>query len=86
MLELQESNRKHISDDLVREFHRLAAIWQMDTIHLSDVNEKCSHPAYQQIIALGPDVLPLIFAELETEPDHWFDARRLRLLESIHFL
>ena len=32
------------------------------------------HPAYQQIIRLGPDVVPLILRELERETDHWFRA------------
>lgn len=32
------------------------------------------HPAYQQIIGLGPDVVPLLLAELEGHPDHWFWA------------
>ena len=83
-LEQQEARCSRMSDRLVREFHRLAAIWKMDTIHLSDVAEKCWHPAYQQIIALGPNTLPLIFRELEIDPDDWFVALR-RLRESIHF-
>jgi len=32
------------------------------------------HPAYQQIIGLGPPALPLILAELDRELDHWFWA------------
>ena len=32
------------------------------------------HPAYQQIIAMGLEVVPLLFRELEREPDHWFRA------------
>jgi len=32
------------------------------------------HPAYQQIIALGPPVIPLILRELRERPDHWFWA------------
>jgi hypothetical protein len=32
------------------------------------------HPAYQQIIGMGVDALPLILRELEREPDHWFWA------------
>jgi hypothetical protein len=61
---------------VLREFYRLTALWKVDTIHLSDITEKCSHPAYKQIIALGPDVLPFIFEELNREPDDWFVALR----------
>lgn len=32
------------------------------------------HSAYQQIIGLGPAVVPLLLAELDREPDHWFWA------------
>jgi hypothetical protein len=31
-------------------------------------------PAYQQIIGMGPAVLPLLLDELAREPDHWFWA------------
>jgi hypothetical protein len=34
------------------------------------------HPAYQQIIGLGPAGVPLLLRELEREPDHWFWALR----------
>lgn len=72
----QQAERGRVSSKLVREFHRLSTIWKMDTIHMSDVREKCSHPAYQQIIALGESALPLIFEELDVEPDDWFAALR----------
>jgi hypothetical protein len=63
-------------DPMVRRFHQLTALWKNDTMHLSNITEKCSHPAYQEIIAMGPDVLPLIFDELERESDDWFAALR----------
>ena len=43
----------------------MAAVWKNDTIHRSNIDEKHAHPAYQAIIAMGPDILPLIFAELQ---------------------
>ena len=33
-------------------------------------------PAYQQIIGMGLDALPLILRELQQEADHWFWALR----------
>lgn len=33
-----------------------------------------SNPNYQAIIAMGPDVLPLIFESLENHHYHWFWA------------
>ena len=33
-----------------------------------------THPAYQRIIGLGPQAIPLILAEMQREPRHWFWA------------
>jgi hypothetical protein len=35
-------------------FRRLAAAWHRDTDYLSSMDEADSHPAYQEIIRLGP--------------------------------
>jgi hypothetical protein len=32
------------------------------------------HPAYQEIIALGPPAIPLLLAELRMEARYWFAA------------
>lgn len=32
--------------------------------------------AYQQIVDMGPTVIPLILRELEQRPNHWFAALR----------
>jgi hypothetical protein len=32
------------------------------------------HPAYQQILELGPPVLPLLLRDLTHRPEHWFLA------------
>jgi hypothetical protein len=63
-------------DPFVRQFYRLAAVWRVETAHLSNLTQKCNHPAYRAIVAMGPDVIPLILAELEREPNHWFAALR----------
>jgi hypothetical protein len=55
-------------------FPELVARWRKDVRFLSDTNEISSHPAYQEIIGLGLSVLPLILAELQVNPDHWFWA------------
>ena len=33
-----------------------------------------AHPAYQEIIGMGWPVVPLLLAELQRRPDHWFIA------------
>jgi hypothetical protein len=57
-------------------FRRLAAVWHRETDHLSSMSEANSHPAYQEIIRLGPDVVPLLLRDLEENHTHWFGALR----------
>ncbi len=59
---------------LETDFRRLAGQWKRETKHLSRIDRVCAHPAYLQIIGMGPDALPLIFQELERETDYWFVA------------
>src|SRR5260370_21379297 len=58
---------QHDFDDLVKK-------WKQETAKLSMVQKKALHPAYQRIIGMGKDALPLIFKELEREPDDWLWA------------
>ena len=63
-------------DALAQRFQRLARIWSEECAHLSSIREMVLHPAYQQVVGMGPSALPFIFAELERRPDHWFWALR----------
>lgn len=64
------------SDAIAKRFQRLAKAWRDECAHLSSMREMALHPAYQQIIGMGLNALPFIFAELEREPNHWFWALR----------
>jgi hypothetical protein len=55
-------------------FTHLTAQWREETQFLSSSTAIAMHPAYQQIIGMGPAALPLILRELEREPSHWFWA------------
>ena len=57
-------------------FKRLAAIWKSETRFLSSTPKMAEHPAYQEIISMGDEVVPFILRELESKPDHWFKALR----------
>ncbi len=57
-------------------FRALAARWKAETSFTSSTTEMAMHPAYQQIIGMGPVVVPLLLRELEQNPDHWFWALR----------
>src|SRR5947208_2246681 len=53
-------------------FRRLADTWSEETGDSSFIQKKVGHPAYQQIIELGPDAVPLILCELKESPAYWF--------------
>lgn len=57
-------------------FFELAGQWRREANYMSIMGDIISHPAYQQIINMGFDVVPLILRELNKEPDHWFWALR----------
>lgn len=59
---------------LERTFTMLAGKWRADTALMSSATDMAMHPAYQRIIGMGHQVVPLILRELSREPDHWFWA------------
>lgn len=59
---------------LEENFLQLSQQWRQETGMLSVVSKMVIHPAYQRIVGMGQPVIPLIFRELEREPDHWFWA------------
>jgi hypothetical protein len=60
--------------ELAERFADLVATWKRERGPHSSSARLAEHPPYQQIIALGPEVIPLLLRELEREPDHWFRA------------
>lgn len=65
-----KSKRERIDE----RFSALASEWRKNTAHLSSTTEKALYPAYQQIIGMGKDALPLILRDLRARPAHWFWA------------
>ncbi len=59
------------------EFRELVEKWRKDTQHTSSVKKMVNHPAYQRIIKMGQDVLPLLFRELNSRREHWLVALSL---------
>lgn len=55
-------------------FHELASRWKRETQFCSSRTKMVDHPAYQEIIGMGREVLPLILEELKTDPRYWFPA------------
>lgn len=55
-------------------FEHLVDQWKQFENPSSSAMDLAMHPAYQQIIGMGPAAIPWIIEELEREPDHWFWA------------
>lgn len=55
-------------------FYELKSRWEEETAVLSSIADISMHPAYQQIIGMGPAALPMIMRELIMAPQHWFWA------------
>jgi hypothetical protein len=73
MLELT-AEQQQAPETLEQRFRRLAKAWKAGRSGLSTAKRMAAHPAYHEIFALGEPVVPLIIAEMEREPDHWFIA------------
>jgi hypothetical protein len=61
-------------EKLEQRFHCLAEEWARATGYLSSMTRAAEHPAYQEIISLGPDVVPLLLRDMEKHLTHWFIA------------
>ncbi len=59
-------------NDLKNKFDILLHKWKTETSFISSVSEIIKHPAYQEIIKMGPDVLPFIFSEMEQGNNNWW--------------
>ena len=60
--------------ELEKEFKELSELWYGDTKKMSFIRQKAIHPAYQKIIGMGWNALPLILRELKTRGGDWLWA------------
>ena len=75
-LECIAKMRQNRKEELTAVFQRLAEEWKIKTGGQSSPSRVSMDDAYQRIIALGPEVVPIILDELETHGGHWFPALR----------
>ena len=59
-----------------RQFRQLAAQWKAETAGHSSPRAITGHPAYQQIIEMGPPAVPLILQDLAENGGWWYPALR----------
>ena len=60
--------------ELEQIFNDLKRQWLAETRGISSINQMSMHPAYQQIIGMGKDIIPLLLREVERKSGHWFWA------------
>jgi len=60
--------------DLGTRFMKLKNQWEEEAAALSSITDIAMHPAYQQIIGMGPPAIPFIIREMTINPNHWFWA------------
>jgi len=58
-------------ETLEERFRRLEATWTAETGYLSSYTDIVENPAFQEIIRLGPAVVPLMLRDLEERPRLW---------------
>jgi hypothetical protein len=59
------------AETLEERFRRLETLWTTETGHLSSTTKIVNHPAFQEILTLGPPVIPLMLRDLEARPRLW---------------
>ena len=68
--------------NLEAKLDELEARWRQETSFLSSITAKVDNQWYQEVIALGPPVVPFLLRKLRQRPDHWFEALRKLTLEN----
>jgi hypothetical protein len=63
-----------VDDAIKKDFDLLAEQWHRETRFFPSATKMAMHPAYQGIIALGQDVIPLVLHDLQRTRAHWLWA------------
>src|SRR5437870_13520432 len=64
------------TETIEEKFQRLATAWRAETDYVSSSSDLVAHPAFQEIVAMGPPVIPLLLRELENRTGQWHRALR----------
>lgn len=64
------------AESIEARFQRLAGVWLAETAAISSTSDLVAHPAFLEIVNMGPAVIPLLLRELERKTGHWHRALR----------
>jgi hypothetical protein len=59
------------AETIEERFRRLEAAWRSETGHLSSSSKIVAHPAFREILGMGPAVVPFMLRDLEQRPRLW---------------
>ena len=59
------------TETVEQRFRRLASVWNAETGHLSSTTKIINHPAFQEIINMGPAAIPFMLREMDERPRLW---------------
>jgi hypothetical protein len=76
MAAVTDKDKQVPQESVAQRFRRLADEWHRAVAHHSSSTIRNNHPAYRAIIALGPEVVPLLLRDMENNLTHWFVALR----------
>ena len=72
-----------LPDVLAKEFRKLVKQWRDETFFLSSLTKMFAHPAYQRIMAMGKEGIPLVLREMQKSQDSWFYALKFMAGEDV---
>ncbi len=65
---------EHTNQSMRARFNMLIEQWHIERRYISSLSKLANCPSYREIVGMGPDALPFIFAQMRSEgndPDHW---------------
>jgi hypothetical protein len=65
-----------ITPSIAEKFKQQADRWERETAFLSATPMRVLHESYQSIMAMGPEVVPILLRDLQKTRRHWFWALR----------
>lgn len=72
--DLEESLMHALESARRQHFEALVATWKTETVFVSSVTKKWSHPAYRSIVAMGKPAIPLILEQIGDGGRLWTQA------------
>ncbi len=68
------AQKPEIDPELARKFSTLAEKWETEVAGMSSTARMSQHPAYQEIIQMGVQIVPLLLKELNQNLLYWLSA------------